>query len=610
MKTGRRNILIDTKYNNCFGKSQNGEIIRKENGTVHDTISAIEYVVENYSHQASKIAQKLKGKNKLQTAKNIYTFCFSYFQYKPDKKFTDEVRSPNRAWSDRFKGIDCDCFVALISCILNNYSGWEYSIRMSANYKKGKYNHVYVILLEDNGDEICIDPIIHTFNKEADYLQKLDKTMQISVLNGLENPYENQERRPLQADRISIVDWITKYELRRHAKIRLAISRYAKSNKLQIAEVEKTFATLLYNSNQKQWKTIANSKVTRTRSRRNFTIRNRDVLAYLGLENNALSLAVSLLHDADVLEYWMENTLNLPLAVNIAQGISTFKQNEKELRANLPFEKIRKYTQSNDRHYSHCVNHCAQTKAVIYENDPISNLLQISIVLGSAPKGKLIKSVNRMYKPSGSVASNKLHDKLRKAYQVRQMARRHTVRRRTPLNGLFSTIGSIAGSIFGAGGAGAAVGSALDSVFGGKKKSSNKPKYDSKQIYVWPDGNPYNRKTEDETSPSYLTRINTLKKKPYALQVINKYNEIKAQKGGINPTQTEYNSVIAPFVQEAERQIVEKRKAEQQQRAEAARVKRETLARNKKNTTIKYVAIGTGVSLALGLGVYHLTKKK
>lgn len=598
MKAGKRRIKYDRTYNAYFTRANRYKSVRvKEGGTVHDTIDAICYIIQNYSDQASKISRKLKGSTKTETAKNIYNFCYSYFQFKEDAFRTDQVRTPNRAFSDRKDGIDCDCFVALIGCMLHQYN-WEFIIRMSANYKKESYNHVYIILLDENGKEICIDPVLDQFNNEASYLAKKDKIMEISVLHGLGNP--TQRPMPVYNKNISVLDWIKKYELRNHARIRNAIALYSKNNRIRIEETEHIFASLLFKADKKRWINLAKSHTVVKRSKRNFTIRSRDVLVYLGLTNSAQGLVVSLLHDANVLEIWMENTFNLPLASKIAEGILKFK----ELPEDKTYTEIRRFVQEKETSkppLTHC--HCNKVKSLIYKEDQLSNCLQIAIIVNSAPKGKMIKSVKRMYKPTGSKESNKLHAKLRRAYDLknRRVANQ-------PLNGFWSTIGTIAGGIIG-GPPGAAIGGAIGNGVESataKKPKGKKPKYEKNETYVFPDGKPYNRELEDENSPSYSARMTRFNKKPYALKVVQKYNEIKAQKGGINPSLSEYNSIISPFIQAEEQRIAEEKRVAREKKAEASRVAREEQKRKK---TIKYVAMGTGAAVVLGTGAYFLLKK-
>ncbi|HAA21848.1 MAG TPA: hypothetical protein DCP28_24915, partial [Cytophagales bacterium] len=59
------------------------------------------------------------GQTKLETANNIWTFCYTHFQYKEDRKDREELRTPARAWHDRKSGIDCDCFSILVLALCN-----------------------------------------------------------------------------------------------------------------------------------------------------------------------------------------------------------------------------------------------------------------------------------------------------------------------------------------------------------------------------------------------------------------------------------------------------------------------------------------------------------
>ena len=600
MKAGRRKIKYDSKYNRFFGKEKGETLVQNEHGSVHDTINSIVFVSRNFSDQTKQISKSLKGKNKLETARNIYNFCYSYFQYKEDAYGTDTVRTPNRAWADRKDGIDCDCYSALISCMLTNY-GWNHTIRMSANFKADRWNHVYIILPDENGKEICIDPVVDEFNNEHPYLKKQDEIMEVSVLNGLGNPYENQSRRPLPNRRVNIIQWIVNNELRSHFKIKHFILRYAKSNGMQKHDVENIIANQMYLSDTKGWERLALSKVVYKRRQRNISINSRNVLVYLGMQNSNQGLFVSLMHDANFLEYWLENTLNTNLANRILKGIYAYAKNKVNLEKHIPFKEVERFAKVNVKNTPLCSCKSKEADRLIYSQDETSNLLQISIVVNSAPKGKVIKNVRRMYKPDATPASNALHQKLT-SYTPLYTA----IEAKQPLNGIkigdiLSPLLTVAGSIFGGpvgGAAGAAISSAL---FGGKKgNSAPSSSYLISEQYVLPNGSIYNPRTTLDNSPSFTSSVNEIMAKPYGAKVIELYNQIKTGKNGVNPTLTEYNNLITPFINEAERQI----KAEQ--------IKQVELARQKSAKIKKIALIGGGSVAVLGGGyfLYNKLKKK
>ena len=601
MKAGRRKIKYDSQYDHCFGRPENGKVVRVESGNAHDTIQTILHVVNNYASQAAKISKTLKGRTKHQTAKNIYNFCYNYFQYKEDASGTDTVRTPNRAYADRKDGIDCDCYVALISCILTQYN-WAHTIRMSANYDKDRFNHVYIILPDEDGKEICIDPVVDQFNREASYLHKNDTVMEVSYLNGLGNP--SQRPMPNYTGNINIIDWIKKYEFYSNAKIRTAIATYAKRNGIHPENAMDILAKLLYKADKKRWVEIAKSNVVNTRSKRNFTIRSSDVLTYLGLDNSSKGLIVALLHDANILEIWMENTLNLPLASKIAEGILEYKRKREIITTNIPFKKLKSYTQHKNRTVLPCYNHCAKSKEIIYNEDPVANLLQLSILIGVSPKGKMIKRVNQMYKPDGSKQSNLLHEKLREVSHVRRAVRKYIPSQSRPLNGIFTAIGTAAGAAFGAPQVGAAIGSGVDTIVAQNKGKGNG--YIPGETYVWPDGKAYDRSnTRKQNIPLYDARLEKfLKSKPYAQAIFDKYTEIKAKKGGVDPTLQEYNAIIGPFIKAEEQKIAQQKQMVQARKAQVAQVRQAQVKDAQKRKTVRKWFYGGVGAAALGTGLY------
>lgn len=610
MRTGKRKIKYDTKYDGYFGRANKETLVRKQDGNVHDTIKTIVYVSEHYHDQTQKIALNLKGNSILSTAENIYQFCYTYFQYKEDGFGVDSVRTPNRAWADRKDGIDCDCYSALISCILTNL-GLSHTIRMSANYKVGKYNHVYIILPDESGQEICIDPVVDQFNQEHTFLSKSDTKMEIQVLNGVKKPYSKPSRDSIierYQESKPIIGWIITNELRKESRIRKAIAQYAKRNNFSISSTEDIIANVLYMADKKRWYELATSNHIIKRSNRNFTIREKDILIYLGLGNSNIGLLGMLLFDAKIMELWLENTNNLEFASQIVKDIMRFTKNRQVIRKHIPFKQVEKFAKSSHVHDKQaCICSSKKTQALVQNQDPISNFLQLSIVINTSKKGEVIRTVKQMYKPDRSKQSNRLHSKLTRVYIAKEKADQLRSPNQ-PLNGWLSALGTAAGAAFGVPQVGAIVGGTVENITG----SSGGNGYVGGQTYVWPDGKPYNRSnTKAVNLEIYNKRMDAFGKKPYADDVILKYNEIKAQKGNVDPTQTEYLQQITPIIKGYEKKITQQKQLRAKQiqaRNTKVLVQKAKEEKNAKNSNVlKYTAIGVGTA-GLLFGVYKLIK--
>lgn len=166
----------------------------REDAGLEDTLELIPQVVATTLEQTKAIAPTLKGRDAVETCRNIWEFCKRNFKYKPDEEGREEVRSPRRSWHDRHLGIDCDCFSTLISSILTNL-GVPHKLRVTKYPDPEKpstpasllpYSHIYVVGIA-GGREVPIDPVTDFFDFEQPYLAKTDINMRLDYLNGPPN---------------------------------------------------------------------------------------------------------------------------------------------------------------------------------------------------------------------------------------------------------------------------------------------------------------------------------------------------------------------------------------------------------------------------------------
>jgi hypothetical protein len=165
------------------------------------TEKSVEYaakIVHDTLDQTSKIAKVLKGNTLDDTCRRIFNFLYKHIQYKPDKTGIEQFRSPARSWADRRTGIDCDCFSIFISSILTNLQ-IPHSFRFVKLKHREYYQHIYVVVPK-NGKSLpkgtlthslyyVIDPVLDTYDKEADYITDLKDVEMIPVqyLNGVDD---------------------------------------------------------------------------------------------------------------------------------------------------------------------------------------------------------------------------------------------------------------------------------------------------------------------------------------------------------------------------------------------------------------------------------------
>lgn len=138
----------------------------KRNGDLEDSIDLIKDTARRYKFQTAKIAKVLKGDSLKNTCENIWTFCYSYIQYKLDETGTEQIRKPARVWHDRITGVDCDCFSVFISSILLNLNIPHYF--KITDYGRG-FQHIYIVVPKDGKSKsncYIIDAVLGKFDFE------------------------------------------------------------------------------------------------------------------------------------------------------------------------------------------------------------------------------------------------------------------------------------------------------------------------------------------------------------------------------------------------------------------------------------------------------------
>lgn len=181
----RREIKPGYQYDKYFPKALGTETMLTRDGTVQDTILAMDKMVNDTLSDTAKIAPLLQGKTLAETCENVWNFIYNHVQYKLDRDGVEELRRPRRTWSmDRTTGVDCDCMSLFAGSILTNL-GISFKFRVTKY--TGGWQHVYVIvhLPADSRKYFVIDCVLNNFNEEKPYTGKFDHTMKTTTLSGI-----------------------------------------------------------------------------------------------------------------------------------------------------------------------------------------------------------------------------------------------------------------------------------------------------------------------------------------------------------------------------------------------------------------------------------------
>lgn len=194
--TGQRRIYEGHQYYDMFPQPTGTDPIVNKNAEVHDTLNFVALVVSKTLKDTKKVASVLKKSNNLLTSRAVFDFFYRHYAYKLDQYGVEQVRRPARAWRDRKKGIDCDCFATSVSSILTN-QGIDHYLKIIAINGRENFQHIYVVVPKFKGADITkrsnywvIDPVLNRFDEEAPKITKTDylkmEGIPLQYLNGID----------------------------------------------------------------------------------------------------------------------------------------------------------------------------------------------------------------------------------------------------------------------------------------------------------------------------------------------------------------------------------------------------------------------------------------
>lgn len=182
----KRNIQSGERYTHLFPEATKVTSTIRKDANVYHTVAFIPKVVNETLQHTKQIAALLKGSNTYDTCKNIWQFVYGHIAYKKDAEGYEQIRSPARAWHDRFTGVDCDCYSVFISSILTNLN-IPHKLRIT-KYHRDYFQHIYPVVTTPNG-HITIDCVTEKFDYEVPFSEKKDYPMDLQYLNGFDgNP--------------------------------------------------------------------------------------------------------------------------------------------------------------------------------------------------------------------------------------------------------------------------------------------------------------------------------------------------------------------------------------------------------------------------------------
>jgi hypothetical protein len=121
---------------------------------VTDTVELMEKVVWKYLDDTKRIAPLLRRSTTEAICQATLEFVYRYIQYKLDKQGLEHLRRPERSWTERNTGVDCDCMSIFVSSILTNLQiPQKFRITM---YSGDSWQHVYLIVPLRDKNNCCV----------------------------------------------------------------------------------------------------------------------------------------------------------------------------------------------------------------------------------------------------------------------------------------------------------------------------------------------------------------------------------------------------------------------------------------------------------------------
>lgn len=182
-----RAVLDGNEFRGLIPSPELTESIVRRNATVDETVAEMRKLIKNCAWQTKELSERLQGKNIYETCSNIWHFLFNHIKYREDDAGKEQLRTPALSWYLRTKrGIDCDDFSIFAGTILYNLN-IPYYLRIARYAGKDYFQHVYVVVPNNQKNYIVIDAVLDQYDSEKEPAETKDfSVMDNSNLNGID----------------------------------------------------------------------------------------------------------------------------------------------------------------------------------------------------------------------------------------------------------------------------------------------------------------------------------------------------------------------------------------------------------------------------------------
>jgi hypothetical protein len=152
---------------------------------VKDIVSAMLEAHKTYASEYDKISDNFYSGNAVQSAKKIFKFLKENIKYTVDSEANQRIMSPSAIISVGKN--DCKNYALFIIGCLDSMRRKGY-FNNKVFYRFASYrlldeipHHTFAVVIDDNGNEVFVDPVLSTFNERKTYFHKIDKTPKMSL---------------------------------------------------------------------------------------------------------------------------------------------------------------------------------------------------------------------------------------------------------------------------------------------------------------------------------------------------------------------------------------------------------------------------------------------
>jgi hypothetical protein len=190
---------------NPYGKKK--AVIVHDQGT-GDIIKAMLTAHKIYAPDYDKIALYFWKGDVYKTAKFLFDFCKKNIKYKIESDKMQRIMSPAAILA--LSKNDCKNYSLFINGCLHAMQR-AFKFKNKILYRFASYrildetpHHVFAVLIDDNGNEIFIDPVLNSFNEKKTYYHKIDYSMPLYSISGTQVGLFGSQKRKKEFEKAKV----------------------------------------------------------------------------------------------------------------------------------------------------------------------------------------------------------------------------------------------------------------------------------------------------------------------------------------------------------------------------------------------------------------------